>query len=130
MLTFDFPYHRVRTEYPDSTTKVQMGKGWVYPVKPDAPDQRRFVLTMDGMQYFVDPITGEISSTINPQRNMLALELFYRSVQCWGEFNYVHPIYGATNVRFNIPLSVPQGIKDANGLLEPFELSFIEIPKS
>jgi hypothetical protein len=127
MATFDFPYHQVRTEYPDSTTRVQMGKGWVYPIKPSAPDQRLFVLSFPGMQYFLDG-AGAIDATILPQRNMAAMEAFYQAVLCWDIFNYVHPVYGPMNVRFNRPLQVPKGVIDGNGLLESFDVTFIEVP--
>jgi hypothetical protein len=127
-LYFDFPYHTQRTAYPDSTIHVQMGKGWVYPIKPNAPDQRIITLTFPGMQYFVNPTTGLVDHSVNSQRNLAALEDFYQQVLGWDTFTYSHPVYGAMTVRFNKPLQPGQGIPNGNGLVQAFDVELIEVP--
>lgn len=125
-LTFDFPYHRVRDEYPEGTT-VQMGKGWVFPIKPDSPDQRTFILSFVGMQYFLNG-SGVVDATINPTRNVKALSDFYAQHQQWDTFTYPHPVHGNLTCRFKSALKLANGIIDGNGVMEPFEVILIEVP--
>lgn len=127
MLIFDFPYHKVRTEYPDSTTRIQMGKSWMFPIAPESPDQRLFILTFKGMKYFT--VDGVISEVVNPQRNMATLDKFYRNVLMWDEFNYVHNVYGPLVCRFNQPLKIPEGIEDGDGQVDQFEVTLLEVPQ-
>lgn len=125
--TFDFPYHKVRTTYPASTTRVQMGNSWEFVSAPKAPDQRTFELIFRGMQYFVKS-NGEIDRTVNTQRNMALLEDFYQEHQQWKSFYYVHPVHGTVTVRFMDPLDIPAGIDGGSGVVEEFQIKFIELP--
>jgi hypothetical protein len=126
--TFNFPYHKVRTEYPESTTNIQFGKNWVFPIKPNAPDQRTFVLTMRGMQYFLNGVDPLPDPTIVPERNAKALSNFYETHQQWDTFIYPHPVYGNITCRFKNPLRLPEGIDGGTGLLPEFEIVLIEEP--
>lgn len=125
---FDFPFHKVRNDYPDSGARIQMGKSWVYTVQPESPDQRIFTLEFKGMRYFMNFATGAVDTTFKPQHNMALLELFYQAHKTWDTFTYVHPIWGAMNVRFSLPLKTPKGIEDGGGMVESFEITFIEVP--
>lgn len=52
METFDFPYHRQRTEYPQSGNRIQLGNGYVFTSPPNAPDLRTFTLSFPTMFYY------------------------------------------------------------------------------
>ena len=124
---FDFPYHTFRTIYPESGTRVQFGKGYVFAARPDSPVQRRFVLKMTGMQYFVGE-NDEIDTETMPQRNMGRLQAFYEEHELWKSFVYPHPVLGDVLVKFNKPLDIPEGIIGGNGVLPEFEIELIEQP--
>lgn len=52
METFNFPYHRQRTEYPQSGNRIQLGNGYVFTSPPNAPDLRTFTLSFPTMFYY------------------------------------------------------------------------------
>lgn len=54
METFNFPYHRQRTEYPQSGNRIQLGNGYVFTSPPNAPDLRTFTLSFPTMKYFIN----------------------------------------------------------------------------
>lgn len=129
METFNFPYHRVSTDYPESSTRIQFGKGWEFASAPDAPDQRIFKLSFRGFKYYVNPSTGEIDTTTNANvNNLAALEAFYQAHRQHGKFIYPHPVYGNVVVRFRTPLRIPEGRPGGNGVVEDFTIELIEQP--
>lgn len=125
--TFNFPFHKVRTTYPESTTRVKLGNSWEFVAAPKAPDQRIFELTMRGMQYFVNK-NGSINKTKHAGRNMALLEDFYREHQQWKSFYYDHPVHGTVTVRFMDPLDIPAGIDGGSGVVNEFQIRLIELP--
>ena len=127
MATFNFPMHRVSTEYPESSNTLKFGGGYQFATKPNAPDQMIFKLSFDGMWYFLNS-SNVLDAAVNPTRNMRALEIFYETHRMYEIFVYPHPTRGNQNVRFNKPLIVPEGVINGYGLVQPFGLEFIHQP--
>ena len=126
MKTFDFPYHKFRTEYPESGNRVQLGGNYIFTAPPNGPDLRRFTLSFETMKYYQEP-NGTISLTKNPKINMAVLEAFYNAHKLHKSFLYPHPVYGNIEVKFMSPLKIPNGIAGGGGALESFEIDLIEI---
>lgn len=128
MQTFNYALHKVETQYPESSIRVQFGKSWQFAAKPDAPDQRVFKLTFSGFKYYIDE-NGQVEAETNEfVNNLYSLELFYQSVRLYEKFVYPHPVYGNVVVRFNKPLLVPKGVHGGNGVVEDFTIEFVEQP--
>lgn len=126
MDTFDFPYHTVRTQYPNSGDSMVLGKSYEFTSKPKAPDQRLFILSFPGMKLFVNT-DGTINTTTLPKLNYRVLEQFYEAHRQWDTFIYPHPYLGNINVRFATPLNGPNPIPKGNGALEGFEIQLKEM---
>ena len=127
MATFDFPNHRVRVDYPESSPRLSMGNGYIFAAAPSGPDVRTYTLTFeDGYKYFFDGEDNLDVVTNAAINNFGTLEAFYQTHKLYEPFTYNHPIYGALMVRFNKPLRTPEGIKNGNGALKGFELEFID----
>lgn len=127
MDTFTFPYHLVKTQYPDSGDTMVFGKSYVFTSKPSAPDQRTFILTFAGMTYFINT-DGTINTTTLPTINYRVLQQFYEAHRMWDTFIYPHPILGNINVKFGKPLSDPDSIPLGKGAVQSFEIQLIEQP--
>lgn len=128
MDTFPMTYFKFETKYPESSTKVQLGKNWTFTAPPNAPDQKIFTLTFTGLKYYVDD-AGELDDTTDANtKNMLTLQLFYESVRTYAKFNFYHPVYGLLVCQFNKPLLIPKGISGGFGALEDFTVELLEIP--
>lgn len=145
MQTFNFPYHKFRTEYPESGNRVQLGGNYIFTAPPNGPDLRRFTLSFETMKYYVvgrdeagirldfannryiSKTLGEIDVFKNREINMGALEAFYNAHKLHRSFLYPHPIYGNLEVKFMRPLKIPNGITGGDGALESFEVDLIEI---
>lgn len=126
METFDFPYHRQRTEYPQSGNRIQLGNGYVFTSPPNAPDIRTFTLSFPTMFYYVNETDNALDKIKNPKYNMAVLEDFYNRHKLHKPFVYPHPVYGNIEVRFMDPLKIPEGIVNGNGALEDFNITLIE----
>ena len=127
LLDFDFPYHLFETVNPETGFRGQFGGNYTFTAEPDAPDQRLFKLTFDGMQFFTDG-NGDLEDTTHLETNMYRMINFYKAHKLHTTFNYTHPVHGVLVVKFNKPLPEPKGIKAGNGVLEGFEVELIEIP--
>lgn len=127
MAIFSFPYHTVKTKYAPSGFRVSFGGNYTFTAAPDAPTPRIFTLSFpDGaMKYFLNE-ADEIDPTIEPERNMQAMDDFYREHETWKSFTYNHPVYGALNVKFSKELEIPEGIKGGDGAVEGFSLEMTE----
>ena len=112
-VTFDFPYHRVSTQYPTEGTNLKLGGSWDYNSKPSSPAQRVFTLDFKILKYFVSG--GVLDTTTEAKINLGALELFYRAHLLHTEFFYPHPVYGVLRVKFQKPLEVPMGLEGGGG---------------
>lgn len=71
---------------------------------------------------------ARINIHLNPELNAGALEDFYLRNKLYKKFMYPHPIYGSLEVRFNKPLILPKGVHNGGGVIESFELEFVEVP--
>lgn len=126
MATFNFPYHSVETEYPNSGTQIKLGNSYAYTAPPEAPDQRLFKLSFPLLKYF--EVNGAIDSSVEPQINLAALELFYNLHKMSATFTYPHPVYGELACKFNKPLKIPKGIPGGGGAVPNIDVELIEVP--
>lgn len=124
---FDFPFHTVETQNPESSFRVQFGNSYVFTTEPDAPDQRIFQLSFQGLFYYTDE-QGVVSIGPKPQLSMKALIDFYKAHKLWDAFQYNHPVHGLVVVRFNKPLTEPKAREGGTGFSEPFQIELIEVP--
>lgn len=127
MAAFNFPYHRVATDYPESGFQINLGNSYTYAVGATSPDQRLFTLTFPTMAWFLDG-GGNIDAAINPEYNLKALENHYNAHKRHITFTYDHPVYGVLNVRYRDPLRLPEGIPGGNGFCKDFKITLIEVP--
>ena len=127
MAIFPCTYYTFATKYPNTGVRVTLGRSYQYDMMPLAPDQRIFLLKLQGMQYFVDQ-NGDIDTIYAPERNMAVLEAFYNTHKTATEFTLNHPLYGAVQCKFNTPLDIPDGLLGGGGVLPPFDIELIEIP--
>lgn len=127
MAQFNFPYHTVETENPDSSVNVQFGNSYVFTTPPNAPDQRIFTLHFKAMKYFLNG-AGQLDENVYPDINMFRLTKFYQEHKTWKAFEYIHPVHGPLSVRFHRPLAEPEGVQGGNGVVKEFEVTLIEIP--
>lgn len=121
MATFDFPFHTLAEEFPDSGYGLKFGKSYEFRAAPDAPDQITYTLSMTGMRYYTNE-NGTFNRTINPQTNILTLWDFYVTHKMHLPFVYPHPVDGNLNVRFKAPLKRPTAIRGGKGIIPDFEI--------
>lgn len=124
---FDFPFHTVQTNNPESGMRGTMGGSYVFTAAPTDPDQRQFTLTFATMKYFFDS-SNVLDETINPQYNMLALAQFYQRHKTYKSFHYEHPVYGTMECKFNKPLVEPESLPGGSGATKAVTVELIEIP--
>lgn len=127
METFPAEYFTYSTRYPESGTRIQLGRSYQYDEPPTAPDQRVFVLTVAGMAYFFDA-QDDLDLTTEPGRNLGKLEAFYNTHKRAEPFTFEHPIYGSLTCKFQAPLQVPEGNPGGFGTVPAFEVELIEQP--
>lgn len=121
MAIFPAKYFRFSTKYPQTGVRIQLGRSYQFDTPPEAPDQRIFVLKVQGMKYFDDLLT-------ETGRNMGVLEQFYNDHKLATSFTLDHPVYGQVTCKFNRPLEIPEGIAGGDGALPEFEVELIEQP--
>lgn len=126
MATFDFPYHKFSTEYPETSFRAKLGGGYQYSAPPMAPDQRVFKLKFEALKYFMS--NGRIDPLVKPEVNLARLEQFYNDHKMHLTFTYPHPVLGDVPVRFNRPLAIPEGKSGGDGIVENIEIEFLEQP--
>lgn len=124
--TFPFPYYSYTTRFNENVEQVKFGNGYTFASQPSGPPQRSFKLRMSGMSWHRLE-SGGIDVYRNRATNVGRLEEFYREVECWKPFIWQHPIYGNMLVRFLRPLDIPYQIPGGGGVVEPFEIEFIEV---
>lgn len=122
--TFNFPYHKTRTEYPATSNAIQFGQSYTFATKPVGPPQRTFILSFKGMKWYMNGSSIDLST--NPTRNMGAIDAFYQAHELYSVFIYPHPIYGNVNVRFAEPLKHPDVEEGGTGVTNGFEIKLIE----
>jgi len=124
---FNFcPDRLVPETIPPEPTAVTSMNGWEFSSRPTVPYRRKFKITLHGLQWYLNA-DGSYDEASNPQFNARKLELFYAAHQRWREFNWFHPHLGTLlAVKFSAPVTVPAGIPNSNGILNPLEITMIE----
>ncbi len=112
MDTFDFPYHTIGDEYPESSTLVRFGRGYQFASKPNGPDQIIFHLVLSPLFWWLDA-DNNVDWTANPRGNAGTLQKFYETQRLYNKFYYPHPTRGTVVVRFHKPIPPFRSIKDA-----------------
>lgn len=120
--TFDFPFHKLEEQFPDSGFSVKFGKSYSFNAAPDAPEQITYVLSMTGMRYYTN-VDNTLNRTINPKTNILTLRDFYTTHLRYASFFYPHPVEGNKLVRFKDPLKIPTAIDGGKGILPEFQIT-------
>lgn len=138
---FAFPYHALQVSYQEFNAAGQAGRSYdvVSQVPPNAvasarnyaqlmaPPLRVFELTFETLGYF-KTADDQLDYSKQPELNMALLERFYNLHGLAEEFLYAHPYLGNTKVRFQEPLSIPQGRTRGWGFLEPVTVKLVEVP--
>jgi hypothetical protein len=127
MANFQPRYYSYSTRYPESGQRIKFGNSYGFTATPTAPDQRVFMLKLQGMEYFLLP-DGSLDLTTTLSRNLGAFEEFYREHQLHTEFNLAHPVYGTVKCKFLRPLEIPEGIRGGNGVWDTIEVELEEQP--
>lgn len=138
MADFDYPYHTISDEYPESSSVIRFGNGYSFASKPKGPDQMLFHLNMIGFAWWVYSGATEIDRTVLPQINAAHLQDFYEARRMYTPFSYQHPTRGVVTVRFARPLPAFKSVRDAvidrpdvnrrGHVIEPFQIDLILLP--
>lgn len=110
--TFNFPYHRISDEYPESSAIVKFGRGYEFASAPRGPDQIIFDLEFPAMFYIVTKATGLVDLTTAPTYNIMVLQKFYEDHRLYLPFDFPHPSRGIVSCRFKTPLVMPKPLWD------------------
>lgn len=124
---YGWPNHKVSTQYPDNSYRLQLGGAYTFATKPNAPPQRTFTLTYAAMVYYIGE-NGFPDPAPDLDNNLWALELFYQSVETFGNFTYNHPVYGPLICKFANPLAIPAGETDGGGSVTNLTITLVEQP--
>jgi hypothetical protein len=127
--TWPFTYFTHTVGYPENSQKIAFGRGYTFVSQPSGPPQRTFKLDLEGMRWHLLN-DGGYDLEANRPLNLGRLQAFYRDVELWKPFIWEHPIEGPLLVRFARPLSIPKQKKGGGGLVDVFEVEFIEIPSA
>jgi len=127
MDVFNFcPDRNVPETLPRDAPQTTMSmNGWQFSSRPTTPYQRKFKLTLHGLRWYLDPVTGLYNYTTDPLFNARALERFYESHETWAPFTLKHQHFGDLTARFATPLTVPAGEQNSGGFIKPVEVMFI-----
>jgi len=125
METFDFNYHSFSTKYPETGTRMKLGKSYTYTASSTAPPQRTITLHFDKMQVLmISPGVPDVTS--KPEMNFMRLDAFYRRHELHASFLYKHELYGDLVVKFAKPLEMPRVAR--GGWVPAFTLELEEQP--
>ena len=127
METFDFPYHSIEDQYPETSNPIQFGRGYRFASKPKGPTQYTFLLTFAAFRWFLDQ-DGVPDPAVQPHINIKALIDFYDAHMMHEYFIYPHPWRGNLRCRFKTPLKIPPAGPNSKGLVEGIQLQLIYEP--
>jgi hypothetical protein len=113
-----------RTKPPQAGQTMSMN-GWAFTSKPKVPFVKTFAVKLQGLYWYLQP-NDLYDATTNPQFNARRLELFYQEHLTWKPFTFPHPHLGNLQVRFAQSLEVPEAIPNSAGLVDGFDVQFIE----
>ena len=123
---FPFMKHSYQIAWPDSSSRMQFGKGYTFAAKPNAPDQLQFTLHFPVMFVYATP-DGTIDLNTNPELNMGLLVDFYERHRLYEKFVYDSAYKGPVTVRFANPLSFKMDPK-GGGAVEAFQIELVTQP--
>ena len=128
MATFDFcPDSQVPVMMPREASEGSSFNGWNFAAKPTTPFQRSWKLTLHGLYWVLDDVTGHFDNVTNPTINAKRLEEFYQTHETHEPFDWQHPhIAGTIQVRFKERVEIPAGEMNSNGLIAPFDVMLVE----
>lgn len=98
--------------------------GWTFSSKPNVPYQKGFKIMMHGLRWFLQT-NGLYDNTTSPTVNARRFEEFVQTHGTWKAFTFPHPHFGNLECRFKALPTVPPGIENSDGLIEPFEVELI-----
>lgn len=124
--TFDFPFHRVSTQYRPESSGLLFGGNYTFRAGRSKPEQRTFKLQFESMRRRLTPL-GKVDLASDPQHNMGWLEYFYLQHRNTEPFYYPHPVYGNIKVRFKTPPTFPEPLVRGGGWTQPVEVELIEV---
>lgn len=135
MAVFDFPYHQVQDEYPESSLSIRFGRGYQFASRPMGPDQINLRLSFPTL-FWVFNSGGSLTALTEPKINLKTLIEFYEAHLLYEKFTYNHPLRGTIECRFAKPLVTPKGIRGAVAskdshkfhAVEPFEIQLVTQP--
>lgn len=123
---FDFcPNTRVAEKIAPKEDEVKDMNGWVYHPKPYLPFRASYKVTLEGLRWYLDTISGNLDSTRDLEHNAGRLEAFYLAHRLYKPFIFKHEYLGNLRVRFSEPVSVPKALPNSGGLIPAFEVNFI-----
>lgn len=126
---FIWKYYNWTTKYQPANYVTQFGGGWPYASKQIAPHQRIFTLTFESMCYLLlDQGVGYIDTETDKDRNLGALNEFYREHSLAVPFVWEHPAEGDITVKFKEPIELPE-MRENIGWSEQIKVTLIEIPE-
>lgn len=128
MADFNFcPESQVPTTVTRDTSNTVTLNGWTFSARPISPMQRKFRVKLFGLRWYLAS-DDTYDTTTDPTHNAKLLEDFYFDHEMWDTFTWDHPHLGTLTVRFAEPVTVPPGIENGNGWLEPLEIVLAEGP--
>lgn len=125
--SFDFAdTARVIQELPPQESPVITMNGWPFAVKPKTPYQRTFKVKLNGLRWYLNVGGTALDETTDTKFNAGRLLTFYRTHRLWDSFLITTQYLGTVRVRFNKPVTIPEGIPDSGGYIDQFEVELIE----
>lgn len=122
--TFDFcPNSRVAEKLAPDEPQLDDFNGWIYNPVPVLPYRPQYRITLEGLRWMFNS-NGSLN-TDNNGYNAARLEAFYQEHRLYKPFNFQHEYEGLLEMTFASPVSVPKGLKDSDGLIEPLEITTI-----
>lgn len=111
----------------ENVNVVSLG-GWQFTARPTTPFQRKFKVMLHGLHWYLNSADSRYDVVTDPDNNARLLELFYEEHEMWKPFLWVHPHlnYEPIECRFQSPVNVPAGLSNSNGLIQAFEINFVE----
>lgn len=124
--TWDFcPNSRVVQELPPEEPNVTSFNGWDFTSKSVIPYRRKFSMRLHGIRWILNGDANALDIITNPTLNAGRLAKFYRDHRTYEPFNFPHEYLGTILVRFHAPVTIPVGLPNSFGLVEPFDVMLI-----
>jgi hypothetical protein len=124
---FNFcPNSRVAELLAPEEPEVKDFNGWVYHPVPVLPFRPNFRVTLEGLKWYLNGAGTGLDTTTDPTINAGRLEAFYKTHRLFKPFNFTHEYLGTLELRFSAPLSIPKGLVNGGGAVEPLQINMIQ----